>query len=365
MKQFIKSFLVPFLGFLLMIAPVVAAVTEQINISPQIAAVGVTVVLIALSVLGKKYSAPNVNVAGVTVEIWVKYIIERFWKNNAFMKNAFNDDQYVIGGKIVHIPQPGAKPVVRKNRTTFPAAAVRRTDTDILYALDEYSTDPTHIQDAEKVELSYDKIDSVLGDHIGAIADVAADDMILKWLADIQAANIIKTTGPATAATLVGATGNRKAAVHKDIRRARLLMNTNNVPQGDRFGLLEENMADQIFESLSDNEQRNFTEYADASTGVLGRLYSFDIMTRSSVAAATNTDAIKALDAEILATDNAVSMFWHKNAVARAQGEVKLFDNVNDPQYYGDIYSALVRMGGRRRRADDLGVVALIQDAVA
>lgn len=364
MKQFIKQFLIPFLGFLLMTAPLVAAVADVIPLSPQAVAVGITLIVFALAALGKQRD-PNVHGADVTVEIWVKYIMERLWKDNQFVQKAYNDDQYVVGGKIVHIPQPGAKPTVVKNRAVFPATAVRRTDTDILYSIDEYTTDPVHIQDAEKVELSYDKIDSVLGDHIGVLGETAADDLILKWLTGVTAANIVKTTGAATAATLPGATGNRLAASHNDIRAVNLKMNVANIAKGERFALLEENMADQVFESLSENQYRGFTQYANAETGILGRLYGFDIMTRSSVAVASSADAIKALGAAVVGTDRAASMFWQKNSVARALGEIKLFDNVNDPQYYGDVYSALVRAGGRRRRADDLGVVAMIQAPAA
>lgn len=359
MKQFIKSFLIPFLGFILMIAPLAASLTNVLPISPSFAAVLVTVIMISLSFLGK--SRHDATIAGIEVELWVKYIIERLWKDNQFLKHAYSDDEYVVQGKIVHIPQPGAKPVVRKNRASFPAAAVRRTDTDITYVLDEYSSDPTHVHHADQAEVSYDKMDSVMGDHIGAISETVADDILIKWATGTPSTHIRKTTGADTEATLDGATGMRKSAVHTDVRKMNLFFNTNNVPKTDRYGLIEENMADQIFESLSENQYRGFTQYANAETGVLGRLYNFDLMTRSSVLAATSSDAIKALDAEILESDNAVSLFWQKNSLARALGQVEVFENIKDATFYGDVISSAVRMGGRRRRADNHGVGLLIQ----
>ncbi|QQR95608.1 MAG: hypothetical protein IPJ93_02385 [Bacteroidota bacterium] len=39
------------------------------------------------------------------------------------------------------------------------------------------------------------------------------------------------------------------------------------------------------------------------------------------------------------------------------------FESLADPQYYGDIYSALVRMGGRKRRNDAKGIIGIIQAA--
>jgi hypothetical protein len=58
-------------------------------------------------------------------------------------------------------------------------------------------------------------------------------------------------------------------------------------------------------------------------------------------------------------------MCWQKEAVARALGERKFFDKTDDPEYYGDVYSALLRAGGRRRRTGDEGVIAIIQDVAA
>jgi hypothetical protein len=45
-------------------------------------------------------------------------------------------------------------------------------------------------------------------------------------------------------------------------------------------------------------------------------------------------------------------------------GDNEFFENEKDPTYYGSIYSALVRAGGRIRRNDAKGVIALVQDAV-
>ena len=48
--------------------------------------------------------------------------------------------------------------------------------------------------------------------------------------------------------------------------------------------------------------------------------------------------------------------------MSRALGETKMFENTGDPTYYGDIYSFLNRMGGRKSRGDAKGVLGLIQE---
>lgn len=362
MKSFLKFF-IAFAGFLLMTAPAANAVGQALHVS----AGAVQLAFTATAILTYKYvtSGPMIHVAGVEREIWVNYIIQRLWKDNQFLLHAYNDDQYVLAGKIVHIPQPGSKPTVVKNRSSFPATAVGRTDTDIMYMLDVYTTDPTHIQDAEKIEPSYDKIDSVFGDHAGALAETIADDMIIKWLTNIASGSKMLTSGAATAATAPDATGNRKAFTIEDLRKSMKGMNKTNVPKNDRFALVSSESMDQLTSSLSATQYRDFSQHYDAAKGIVGKLYGFDIIERSSVAVANSSNVVKALGAAGATTDGEVTLLWQKDAVARALGETKFFENTDDPQFYGDVYSGLVRMGGRRRRSDDLGIIMLNQDTAA
>jgi hypothetical protein len=301
----------------------------------------------------------------VQSEFWTNYIIDRLYKDNKFLNYCFSDDQYVIGGKkgkVVHINNPGTRPVVVKNRAVFPGVAVQRTDNDITYTLDAYTTDPTHIVAADVMEISYPKIESVFGDHAGYLVETVADDMILKWLASIAAPQIIATTGAATAANNVtGQVGTRKVMIAADLKSCQKRMNLDNVDKNDRYAMLESNMLDELTESLNITASRDFSEAYDAKAGIVGELYGFKIMERSNVAIASSADAIAALGAAVGATDNVVSIAWQKNAVAKALGERKFFENKDDALYYGDVYSALLRAGGRRRRTDNVGVVALIK----
>lgn len=307
---------------------------------------------------------PKGALYGIVLETWANYIIERFWKDNAFLKNSYDDSQYVMQGRIVHIPQPGSKPVVVKNRSSFPATAVRRTDTDVTYSLDEYTTDPTHIPNIDAIHLSFDKQDSVLGDHMSTLNETVADDIMIKWGGG---GTVVKTTG-GTAATQVspvtGQTGNRLAFVHKDLQKLMIKMNVDNVPKNDRFVLIDDNMYEAFYDSLSENTAKDFSRYADAANGIVGRLHGFNIGTRSSVLASTSADAIKALGASLGATDNLCSLAWQKNTVARAIGDTKLFQDKDSALYYGDVHSALVMAGGRVRRSDAKGIYVIAQGTV-
>src|SRR5690606_12208555 len=118
-------------------------------------------------------------------------------------------------------------------------------------------------------------------------------------------------------------------------------------------------------ESLSNTQYRDFSRAVDETKGIVGELHGFKIFKRSDVAVGyddNGTLKIRSYGAAVEATDYDVSFVWQKNQVARAMGEVKFFDNPDRAEYHGDIYSALLRFGGRRRREGNLGVLAIIQD---
>lgn len=300
----------------------------------------------------------------VTVELWADYIIKKLWKDNQFLARAYNDDQYVLGGSVVHVPQPGASPSVVKNRAVFPAVAVRRSDTDLTYPLDVYTTDPTHIPKAELMEISYDKIDSVLGEHMDTLKEVIGDEMLYKWAAD-TAASILRTNGAAVGAHTGSATGNRKIFLKEDLKNAQTLFNGQGVPKDGRVALFDSELLSQLQDD-DDLKKRDNGMELDMKNGVIMRLYGFDIMERSTTTIYTNagTPVAKAVGAAGAATDNAAVQCYHKDSVARAIGSIDFFEKLNDPTYYGDVYSAQVKFGGRKRRADNKGICTIVQAAI-
>lgn len=360
MKNFKALF--SFFIFLVLMSPFAGLVEKVTGIPAPVVVAGLIVLALALTAFKKQTSLPKgVHACDVQVEIWANYIIERFWKDNSFLKHVHSDSQYVLAGKVVHIPQVGAKPEVVKNRNVFPAVAVKRADTDVSYILEPYTSTPAHIEDADKYELSYDKINSVFGDHAGAVNEVVAEELIVKWLTGLSGKSLLATSGANAAATAPGATGSVKLLTAADVRKAMTQMNVDNVPKDNRFILPSANMLDHLIQSLSDSQYRDFSSYVDAKEGVIGKLFGFTFLDRSAVAVAGETGVVKPYGAESAGTDKEVTMCWQKDALAAALGEVKFFDNVNDPQYYGDVYSALLRAGGRRRRADNKGIIEIYQ----
>ena len=304
----------------------------------------------------------GVSLMAVQKEIWTDYIIKNLFKNNKFLQYAFDESQYVLNGKVVHIPQAGAPSNVKRNRQTLPATITQRSDVDITYPLDEFTTDPRFIPDADKVELSYDKIASVLEEDMANLGEIIAEWMLYKWRP--EGSQIIRTTGNAVPAHVGIATGNRKAFTIDDLKKAKLMFNKQNIPLGDRYAVIDSDMMSQLTASLSATDYKDFSREYDAKTGTVGKLESFLLIERSTVLVANNASTPQILSPldNIPTTGNGVVLCYHKTAVAKALGDTKMFDNVDDPTYYGDIYSFLQRMGGRKRRKDLKGVVGIVQD---
>lgn len=299
----------------------------------------------------------------VQKEIWQDTIIEGLFADNSFLSKAVNDDMYVNMGKKVHIPNAGAPSGVEVNRATLPGTVKKREDSDIEYSLDELTTNPILIPHADVVELSYSKRNSVVSQDRAILIEKASEQMLYNWAP--ASTEFVRTSGSAVAAHTASATGNRKAVTRKDIIALMNKFNSQDIPQTERYLLLDAIMYGQLLEDLTETDKNMFLASANAQKGILGQLYSFNIMMRSTVLRYATAGTLSKWSESGEATDNAAGLAWYKGSLSRALGEVKMFGKDDDPTYYGDIYSFLVRVGGKCRRADKKGVIALVQDTAA
>jgi hypothetical protein len=316
---------------------------------------------------------PENSISKIPVQVFSDYIIEKLRRTNPFLKFAVSEDNFVLGGSVVHIPQAGASPAVIKNRKQFPATAVRREDSFITYPLNVFSTDPTHITWHESYEVSYDKQDSVLGDHVATLAEATGDDMIYSWLQGykggktletIPSTNVFFTTGDSRDVFEEGQTGKRKKLTCKDIQNLAAKFNKMNVGKEGRYLMLESNMYQELIESLSENIAAAVQGAADLANGIVGKYCGFNIIDRSVVCNFTSA-GVPIAPGEALQADSCVGgIAWQKDCVAVAMGDTKPFQNIDDPMYYGNIFSALVKTGGRCRRGDWKGIAAIVEGVV-
>lgn len=258
-------------------------------------------------------------------EIWLQHLVANLFPDNSFLTRSFNADSFVRAGKIVHIPNAGAKQTASVGPINRPKIAQDTTDAELTFEVKEIYTDPVYIKNADKYELSYDKRATVLQATKSALNDKVAEEMLKAWTP--TAANRLVTLG--------GATFTRK-----DVLAAQTKLNSEDIPQEGRTLLLNALAYEQLLSDLTEAQANAFLASANTQTGTVGRLYGFEVMLRSSL------------------PDKSVGLAWHRDYVCRALGEHEMFAQENDPLYYGDVLSFLVRAGGSRMQEDGIGVVS-------
>jgi hypothetical protein len=343
----------------LMAALVALAGGAVLSVASGLPLAGIAAVLFGASFI----PMPKGALMAIQREIWINDIVGNVFTTNPHLNYAYSADEFVLAGKVVHIPNSGTAPTVTRNRSSLPAAVVTRTDADITFSLDEFTTAPTLITNADEAELSYDKRRSVIGDHSDVLAELVGTWFLYYW-APTAVGQMVRTTGASTPAHI--GTGVRKALTLADILAAETLMNNNKMPMKDRYAILDANMYAQLQADMSASQYRDFTQNQNVAEGVLGKMYTFTFLDpRSYVLRYSNAGTPVPIDPDgtnAAVTDYAAGLFWHKSAVIRALGDKVFFEDVNNPTYYGSIYSALLRAGGRKRRNDAKGVIALVQD---
>jgi hypothetical protein len=304
----------------------------------------------------------------VQTEVWESAIAENLFKGYEWIKRARDRSAFVLDNKVVHIPQAGAKPGASKNRELYPLPIVKRNDFDVTYPIDTISTEATYIPDADTIELSYDKRSSVIKDHFGVLGETSARDILDRWYPSL-AANIVRTSGAATPVYLTGQTGTRLRATVTDLEAGKTAMNlTTKRESGNRLAIMSEGFYNQLKSDTSVlNKDTMDSKGAVWSNGDLIKLHGFDIVRTDVTGRYDNTATpVKRsfqnmVDQVFAATDNDVMLLVDLQYVHFALGEVKFFENLKDATHQGDIYSALVRLGGRLERNDQIGVIAVIQ----
>lgn len=293
-------------------------------------------------------------------QVWLNTIVENFFPDNSFATKSI-DDSVFVNNKTVHIPNAGAPSGVEINRSQKPASVNQRTDQDLTYDMDELTTNPIYVPNIDTVELSYDKRQSILWNDRMELQKQAHQNLLYRWFLP---GNIIETEGEVIDAhTSSTATGKRKALTKDTILKLMTRFNQDDVPATGRYILLDAAMYAQLLKDLTEKELSAFLASANAQKGILGNLYGFEIMQRSQVLRLTSAKTLLEWNKEGSASELAAGLAWQEQCVSRALGEVKMFDSTDNPMYFGDIYSFLMRVGGKYRRYDKKGIYAIAEAA--
>lgn len=287
---------------------------------------------------------------------------------NDFFGRSRIDDAFV-NNNTVELPHSGTIPTVAVNRASLPALIAKRADLATNYTLEELTTDPTVIQDSEGYIVAYNKRASVLELHAMAINDKAAIRALYAWVTGLTNANF--GVIPTTSATLRNSSApgstkvSCKAIAKADFISAKILLDSQNVPQDNRLVVLNAQFYGDL---LAIPEFSYFQYYGNVvlPSGVLQRAIGFDIYLRAITPVYTwvsgVSQTVKAEGAAVIAaTDVASATFYHQNFVRRAKGSVKAYVDPDRADYYGSLFSMMVRWGGTQTRIDLKGLCSVVE----
>lgn len=296
------------------------------------------------------------------VKLFSKELQENLFPNNEFYKQSKLDGGIDVKAKTVEVPQAGSTPTVTKNATVFPLTIGTRTDDVLTYSVDLYNTEPIHIQDVNEMVINYSKRSDVIKDHARTLNTRIADEMAYSW-APTAGSNIIVTTGTADGTALApGATGTRKVITYDDIVSLAMMFDIDDIDMSARNLLVDTRLYAQL---LKIDQFINFDYFNRKPTvdGQVGEIFGMKVFKRSKSTYFDVSNVKKAVGAAGAASDNLAILAWADNCVRRAEGNVKMYADMDKPEYLGSIFNASVRAGATIGRTDSKGVYALVQTA--
>lgn len=261
-------------------------------------------------------------------EIWIDSILNGLFAENSFLNYSVDHSEFV-SNHVVHVPNAGKESKVEMDRASRPATVSKRDDSELTYQLHEFTTDPVLIENAEEVELSYNKRESVISVDRAHLQEKVGEYILSQWM-PTKDSQKLKVTGKVTAGNI--------SALQRAFNKAK-------IPQMERVILLGADAYGDLLDNLTTSQASAFLACADAQKGVVGNLYGFSFL-----------DPRYALD-------GALGLAWHAKYVCRALGEVKMFEETDSPTYYGSMFSFLLRAGGAKMETDEKGVMSLVANA--
>ncbi|MEM9338724.1 MAG: hypothetical protein AAGA66_08360 [Bacteroidota bacterium] len=314
---------------------------------------------------------------GLQREIWQDHIQGEIFKNNKFLKHSKKvSAESILGGRVVHIEQSGGSGNVVKNRRNLPAKTRRRQDNDVIYLLNDYTTDPVVIPFTDEKELSPEYRNSVLGEDKDKLIQSTAEDGILAWLSSdnyssygatmIPSSNILSSSGevPEGLDNNPTKTSKRKKTTIDDAQRMRsYFLEIDRWFENKMYALLTPQQEMEMFPAnsvITATYMQTVTE-EERRKGVMYKAQGWNFMTRSSVVNMSEGGELK-VPGEVLAnSDDFTSLFWYEEAVEHCVGSIEPFFTGRDASNYGDVFSFMIYSGGRACRKDYKGVALLKQ----
>lgn len=258
-------------------------------------------------------------------EVWENQIMENFYPERSFLRRVKDFTTHVNANKL-HIPSAGIDPKVLINNNTYPIDVVGREDEDCEILLEKFETENTLVRRPEAIEYSYEKLESVIGQHRKTLQTHTAKKAIHAFapLTDSVDTPVITTTGEAYK--------GRKRLCANDILTLKERFDDALIPLENRWIVLSpKHVTDLLKEDLA-----LFKEITDLKNGEPFKFAGFGFYSFPYMPTYREGEKV-AYGAEAMFNDMFASVAFYGDEVMKADGELHAYMLENDPRERGTI----------------------------
>lgn len=262
-------------------------------------------------------------------EVWISQILEGFYPDNSFLRKTVDYSQFVDNDRL-HIASAGIDPKVLINNTTYPIKVVEREDEDNEITLDKFETENTIVRRPEALEYSFDKLESVIGQHRATLRKSVAMKAAHAFAPeqDTPDTPVITTTGTAA--------NGRKRLCFADILTLKERFDDAEIPLDERYIVLHpKHVSDLLLEDIE-----LFKDLTNIKDGEPFKFAGFGCFSFSQMPSYRLAESILkkiAYGAVAQEDDQFASVAFYAKEVMRADGEIYMYSTVDDPKERGTI----------------------------
>ena len=257
-------------------------------------------------------------------EVWIDQVKEGFYPDDSFLQKATDYSQFVDHNGL-HIASAGIDPKVLVNNTTYPISVIGRDDEDNEIRLDKFETENTIVRRPEALEYSYDKLESVIGQHRSTLRASVATKAAHAYAPaeDTENTPVIITTGESI-------TG-RKRLRFADILALKERFDDVDVPLDERYLVLHpKHVSDLLLEDL-----KLFKDLTSIKDGEPLKFAGFGCYAFSRMPTYRMMDGVLkkvAFGAAAAEGDRFASFAFYAKEVMKADGDIHMYATENDPK---------------------------------
>lgn len=243
------------------------------------------------------------------------------------MQKVVNYSEFVDNNRL-HVPAAGIDPKVLIDNTTYPIKVVEREDEDNEIPLAKFETENTLIRRPDAIEYSYNKLESVIGQHRATLRKSVA----------MKAAHAYAPTKDTTDTPVIVTTGaavnGRKRLTFADILTLKERFDEAEIPLSDRYIILHpKHVSDLLLEDVE-----LFKDLTNIEDGEPHKFAGFGCYQFAQMP--TYAD-VKGVLTKVPFDDAPAAQFasvaFYAKEVMKADGDIYMYASVDDPKERGTI----------------------------